>query len=193
MPTPPPLLLASTSPYRARLLATLGIAFKQASPEADETPLPGESSEALALRLAQQKADSLTGRFPEHLIIGSDQTASLEDGSRLTKPGNPVNAIAQLSASSGQSVRFHTAVAFGGQNRATWCVITDVRFRSLTRTEIERYVNREQPLDCAGSFKVEGLGITLFESVRSDDPHALVGLPLISLASRLRALGWALP
>lgn len=188
-----PLLLASTSKYRAQLLSTLGLDFQQAAPLCKETPQSGESAAELCLRLAQEKADSLVGQYPNHLIIGSDQTASLDNGERLTKPGSIENAIAQLSDCSGERIRFHTGVALAGPTREAWLVVTEVQFRTLNQAEIERYVAREAPLDCAGSFKVEGLGISLFESVRSDDPNALIGLPLISLASRLRKFGWLIP
>ncbi|WP_108127187.1 Maf family protein [Saccharospirillum mangrovi] len=188
-----PLLLASTSKYRADRLHTLGLDFTQAAPLCDETPNPAETPQALALRLAITKAQSLTADFPDHLIIGSDQTAAAPDGTLLTKPGSFERACAQLQACSGQTVHFHTAVALAGRTQAGWVVDTQVRFRSLTGEEIERYVNAEQPLDCAGSFKVEALGITLFDWVRSDDPNALIGLPLISLARELRSLGYRLP
>lgn len=193
MQTQAPLLLASTSTYRAQRLSTLGLDFKQAAPQCDETPIAGESPEALCLRLSRQKADSLTDQFPDYLIIGSDQTASLDNGERLGKPGSIENAIAQLVACSGKRLRFYTGVALAGPVRQAWTVVTDVQFRTLSRAEIERYVAIDAPLDCAGSFKVEGLGISLFESVQSDDPNALIGLPLISLASRLRAIGWQVP
>lgn len=188
-----PLLLASTSKYRAERLTSLGLSFTQAAPLCDESPGPGESPSALALRLARTKAQSLVGDFPKHLIIGSDQTAAAPDGSLLTKPGTAERAGAQLLACSGQSVVFHSAVALAGALQDAWLVTTEVRFRALSSAEIERYVAAEQPLDCAGSFKVEALGITLFDWVRSDDPNALIGLPLISLAQRLRQVGYQLP
>lgn len=193
MQTQAPLLLASTSTYRAQRLSTLGMDFKQDAPRCDETPRPGESPEALCLRLAQEKADSLTEQYPGYVIIGSDQTASLDQGERLGKPGTMANAIAQLSACSGKRLRFYTGVALAGPVREAWVVTTDVQFRTLNRAEIERYLIADEPFDCAGSFKAEGLGISLFESIRSDDPNALIGLPLISLANRLRALGWQVP
>lgn len=189
----PPVLLASTSPYRAERLASLNLAFEQASPDMDETPLPGETPFDLALRLAQGKARSLTQAYPGHLIIGSDQTAADSRGVLLDKPGSVTRAIEQLSRCSGTSLMFYSGVALAGVSEDAWVVTTEVVFRDLTRAEIERYIDREHPLDCAGSFKVEALGITLFQAVRSDDPNALIGLPLISLANKLREAGYALP
>lgn len=188
-----PLLLASTSAYRAERLACLQIPFEQASPVCDETPQKGESPSDLALRLARQKAASLATSHPHHLIIGSDQTAAAPDGQLLSKPGTAGQAIDQLERCSGRTVVFHTAVAFAGISDQSWDVTTEVCFRDLTRPEIERYIAKDQPMDCAGSFKVEALGITLFDWVRSDDPNALIGLPLLSLAKHLRALGYLLP
>lgn len=193
MQTQTPLLLASTSKYRAERLRSLGLDFRQAAPRCDETAQPDESPEALCLRLSQQKADSLTTSYPGYLIIGSDQTATLHNGDRLGKPGNVEGAVAQLRACSGLQLRFHTGVALSGPVRLAWSVVTDVRFRTLTIAEIERYVEIDKPFDCAGSFKAEGLGISLFESIQSDDPNALIGLPLISLARQLRSVGWLIP
>lgn len=189
----PPLLLASTSKYRAERLACLGLDFDQASPRCDEAPLPGEHPHALALRLAREKAASLIADYPAHLIIGSDQTAADPNGFLLTKPGTEHRAIEQLQRCSDCTVTFYTAVAFAGPVVDSWMVETRVQFRSLNLDEIQRYVAKEQPLDCAGSFKVESLGITLFNWVRSDDPNALIGLPILSLAHRLRGLGYQLP
>lgn len=188
-----PLLLASTSIYRAERLTSLGLAFDQAAPHCDETPKTGEPPEQLALRLARTKAQSLELDYPGHLIIGSDQTAAAPDGALLGKPGSVERACAQLAACSGQTVTFYSAVALAGPIEDSWSVSTEVRFRTLSDDEIRRYVEREQPLDCAGSFKVEALGITLFDWVHSDDPQALIGLPLISLARRLRQAGYRLP
>ncbi|PTY36637.1 septum formation protein Maf [Saccharospirillum sp. MSK14-1] len=188
-----PLLLASTSKYRAERLASLGLSFTQAAPHCDESPLPGELPDALALRLAHNKAQSLSGEFPDHVIIGSDQTAAAPDGSLLSKPGTRERACHQLLACSGQAVTFYSGVALAGPVQDAWLVTTEVRFRRLTRREVERYVAAEQPLDCAGSFKAEALGITLFDWIRSDDPNALIGLPLISLAQRLRQSNYQLP
>lgn len=189
----PPLLLASTSSYRAERLTCLGLHFASAAPRCDETPHPGETPPALALRLATEKAVSLTNDYPGHLIIGGDQTAADPLGELLTKPGTTERAEDQLLRCRGSTVTFHTAVALAGAASDRWLVETRVRFRTLTAAEITRYVAREQPLDCAGSFKVEALGITLFDWVRGDDPNALIGLPLLSLAHRLRKLGYPLP
>lgn len=188
-----PLLLASTSKYRAERLKSLGLNFSQAAPHCDENPLTQESPADLALRLARTKAQSLSHDFPDHLIIGSDQTAAAPDGSLLSKPGTVEHACAQLLACSGQKVVFYTGVALAGTVEDCWLVTTEVCFRDLSAEEVARYVAAEQPLDCAGSFKVEALGITLFEWIHSDDPNALIGLPLISLAQRLRQAGYLLP
>ncbi|MEQ4574501.1 MAG: Maf family nucleotide pyrophosphatase [Gammaproteobacteria bacterium] len=187
------LVLASTSSYRKQLLERLRLPFETARPEVDESPRPGETPEALALRLAAAKARAVAGRHACSCVIGSDQVAGL-DGLPLGKPGDAGNARAQLAAMSGRSVRFFTAVhvvAPGWEESAL--DVTEVRFRPLAADEIARYVEAESPLDCAGSFKCEGLGISLFEAIRSDDPTALVGLPLIALAGLLRKAGYRLP
>ena len=193
----PRLILASTSHYRRELLARLGLAFDTARPEVDETPLPGESAPALATRLAQAKAQAVADDHPRALIIGSDQVAELE-GRTLGKPGTPSAAQHQLAACSGRRVRFHTAVCLTDTGTSPARVqhaldTTEVAFRSLDAATIVRYVAAEDVLACAGSFKAEGLGISLFERIRSDDPTALIGLPLIALARLLRAAGIALP
>ena len=190
-----PLVLASTSRYRRELLARLGLRFDVAAPEADETPLPGETPAATALRLSVDKAKSVSPRFPDGLIVGSDQVADC-DGEPVGKPGDHVRAVAQLSRLSGRTVVFHTAVALldaaSGRCRSA---MVDVRstFRVLGGDEIETYLRREQPYDCAGSVKSEALGIALFERIESDDPSALVGLPLIRLAAMLREAGVRVP
>jgi septum formation protein len=189
----PPVLLASTSPYRAERLSSLELPFRQEKPDMDEAPLAGESPFDLAMRLALGKARSLAQSYPDHLIIGSDQTAADAQGNLLGKPGSVSRAIDQLTRCSGTSITFYSGVALAGVMDSAWVVTTDVFFRDLTPVEIERYIARESPLDCAGSFKVEALGITLFQSVRSDDPNALIGLPLISLAGKLREAGFLLP
>ncbi len=189
----PRVLLASTSPYRAERLGSLNVPFEQAKPDMDETPLPGESPFDLALRLARGKARSLVDSYPGYLIIGSDQTAADDRGTLLDKPGNLARAVDQLTRCSGTALTFYSGVALAGYSDEAWVVTTEVVFRKLTRAEIDRYLEQESPLDCAGSFKVEALGITLFQSVRSDDPNALIGLPLISLAAKLREAGFALP
>ena len=189
----PGLVLASTSPYRRELLARLRLPFETARPEVDETARPGESPEALALRLAAAKAAAVAASHPDARVIGSDQVADF-DGTALGKAGGREAAIAQLTAMSGRAVAFRTAVALASGGTITTALDTTlVRFRRLDRGEIERYVDLEQPFDCAGSFKSEGLGITLFEAIESRDPTALVGLPLLDTARLLRESGLALP
>lgn len=188
-----PLILASTSRYRRELLERLRLPFHVARPEVDETPRSGEAPVALAQRLATEKAGFLAAQRPESWIIGSDQCAELA-GRPLGKPGTRDAAIAQLHGMSGQAVHFHTAVCLRRGDACLQAVdLTTVHFRVLSDTEIERYVDAEQPLDCAGSFKSEGLGIALFDAVESRDPTALVGLPLIALSGLLRQVGFALP
>lgn len=189
----PGLVLASTSPYRRELLARLQLPFDTVRPEVDEAALTGETPTALALRLAVAKAEAVAVLRPGARVIGSDQVADF-DGAALGKPGGRDAAIAQLEAMSGSTVAFRTAVAVAsGGSVASALDTTIVRFRHLDRAEIARYVDREQPFDCAGSFKSEGLGITLFESIESRDPTALVGLPLLETLRLLRASGLALP
>ena len=189
----PPLILASTSPYRRELLGRLGLPFGTARPEVDEAPRAGEAPDALALRLAVAKARAVAALHPGAAVIGSDQVADF-DGRPLGKPGSRAAAIAQLAAMSGRAVAFRTAVAVAsGEHVATAMDTTLVRFRTLATDEIERYVDAERPFDCAGSFKSEGLGITLFEAIEATDPTALVGLPLIATARLLRDAGFALP
>lgn len=188
-----PLLLASTSRYRRELLERLRLPFHIARPDVDETPHPGETIPALAARLARAKAGAIAQQQPEAWVIGSDQAAEL-DGQPLGKPGQRDAAIAQLTAMSGREVHFHTAVCLLREGQVLEALdTTTVRFRTLTAGEIERYVDAEQPFDCAGSFKAEGLGIALFEAIESTDPSALVGLPLIALARMLREAGFELP
>ena len=195
-PTPErPLILGSTSRYRRELLARLGLAFEVAAPNVDETPHAGEAPRALALRLALAKARDVAARFPQALVIGSDQVADLA-GQPLGKPGTHERAVAQLRAMSGQTVVFQTALSVVCQATGfeqTDLAAVEVRFRPLTDGEIERYLRAEQPYDCAGSAKSEGLGITLLEAIHSDDPTALIGLPLIRTCRLLRAAGVALP
>lgn len=188
-----PLLLASTSPYRRALLERLALPFRAEHPEVDETPRPDETPRALAGRLALAKARAVAVSHPRHWVIGSDQVADLH-GRPLGKPGNAERAQAQLAAMSGQSVHFHTALCLtDGERVLQACDLTTVRFRPLHRAEIVRYIEAEQPLDCAGSFKCEGLGISLFESIDNRDPTALIGLPLIALCTLLREAGFAVP
>lgn len=192
----PRIVLASTSRYRAGLLRRLLDDFEQVAPGLDEQPLPGEMPAARAGRLAAAKASAVptsTGR--DALVIGSDQVAALE-GRILHKPGNIENAREQLRASSGRSVDFFTGVCVASSlDRRRWEALdhTRVFFRELEIAEIDRYLAREQPFDCAGSFKSEGAGIALFERIETEDPTALVGLPLMALAQLLRQAGYAVP
>lgn len=186
------LVLASTSPYRRELLARLRLPFEVASPDIDETPLPGEAPEHTALRLAQAKAVAVADRVGKALVLGSDQVAEV-DGQRLDKPGSHERAMRQLTSLSGRSAVFHTAVAL--VNSATGrtqsrVVPTRVHFRPLSAPQIQAYLDKEQPYDCAGSAKSEGLGIALIQSIEGDDPTALIGLPLIAVTDMLAAEGW---
>ena len=190
---PAQLILASSSIYRRQLLERLGLAFTCSSPALDETPLAQETTLALALRLAQMKADAIAKCNPGAWVIGSDQVADLS-GAVLSKPGNFERAFAQLQLMRGNTVQFHTALCFMRDNQHTsLSVLTTVRFRDLPDALLEAYLQAEQPYDCAGSAKVEGLGISLLESVQSDDPTALIGLPLIALSGLLREAGFAIP
>lgn len=185
------LLLASTSPYRKMLLEKLQLPFDCAAPEVDETPLPGESAEALVLRLAAAKAQALALAYPEHLIIGSDQVCVI-DGNITGKPHTEENARAQLRLAAGQAVTFYTGLAlYNGRSKQlqALCEPFRVHFRALSETEIAAYVRMEQPLNCAGSLKSEGLGIALFDRLEGRDPNALIGLPLIALLEMLRVEG----
>lgn len=189
------LVLASTSAYRRMLLERLHIPFETARPEVDETPLPGESPAATANRLALEKALAVAARFDDALVIGSDQVAHIGD-EVFGKPGTVERAHAQLRRMSGETVVFHTALAVVNTRSGahlTDSVPTEVRFRPLNEAEIVRYVAKEMPLDCAGSAKSEGLGITLLDALSGDDPTALVGLPLIALSRMLRQQGLDLP
>ena len=184
----PNLILASTSPYRRVLLEKLGVTFECAAPNVDESPQPGESPRHLVVRLAQEKAKSLAARFPEHLIIGSDQVCVL-DGIITGKPHTEENARQQLLKARGSIVTFYTGLALYNSSTGhlqTECEPFDVHFRHLSEQEIDDYVRKERPLNCAGSFKSEGLGIALFERLDGRDPNALVGLPLIALCQMLR-------
>jgi septum formation protein len=185
------IVLGSTSRYRRELLARLGLAFDVAAPDVDETALPHETPLALATRLALQKAQAVAQRYPQAVVIGSDQVADLQ-GEALGKPGTHARATEQLRRMRGQVVVFHTALAvvcletgFAQQDVAQ----VRVQFRDLTDAEIENYLLAEQPYDCAGSAKSEGLGIALLERIDNDDPTALIGLPLIRTARMLRSAG----
>jgi septum formation protein len=185
------LVLGSTSPYRRELLARLRIPFVTASPEVDETPHIGETPQQLALRLALAKARAVALQFPQAVVIGSDQVADL-DGEPLGKPGQHDRAVAQLRRMRGQLVIFQTAVSvvcLASQFEETQLAQVKVRFRDLSDAEIEAYLRAEEPYDCAGSAKSEGLGIALLDSIDNDDPTALVGLPLIRTCQMIRAAG----
>lgn len=187
----PTLILASTSRYRRELLERLRLPFEVRSPEVDETPLPGEAPAAIAQRLALAKARAVSKEFPAAIVIGSDQVADL-DGEPIGKPGTHERAVAQLRSMRGRSVVFQTAVAIVRDSTGyvgTALAPVTVRFRQLDDAEIEHYLRAEQPYDCAGSAKVETLGIALLDAVESDDPTALIGLPLIRTAALLRAAG----
>ncbi|MCK7596895.1 Maf family nucleotide pyrophosphatase [Microbulbifer sp. CAU 1566] len=182
------LILASSSPYRRTLLEKLGLPFECAAPHIKEEALPQESAIALASRLATEKALALTGQFPDALIIGSDQVAECQ-GKHLGKPGTEENAVEQLLFCSGQAVNFHTGLCLvdaANNTHTTLCEKFTVIFRQLNRIEAERYVQLDKPLDCAGSFKAEALGVALFEKMEGNDPNTLIGLPLIRLIELLR-------
>lgn len=190
-----PLILASTSRYRAALLGRLGLAFNTASPAVDETEQAGESPRERAFRLSEAKAEAVASQYPDAVIIGGDQVAAL--GARvLRKPGNANTCREQLRLLSGNSAEFHTACTVRcvtGAVKLTHVDTTTVTFRTLADVEIDRYIEREQPFDCAGGFKAEALGISLFERMDSQDPTAIVGLPLIWLCGALRTAGYPAP
>ena len=185
------LILASTSLYRRELLGRLRIPFEGAAPQVDETPLPGEAPRSLALRLALAKAQAVAVQFPQAVVIGSDQVADL-DGQPLGKPGQHDRAVAQLQSMRGRVVIFQTAVSVVCQASGfadTQLASVKVQFRELSDAEIEAYLQAEEPYDCAGSAKSEGLGIALLDQIDNDDPTALVGLPLIRTCQMIRAAG----
>ena len=187
----PQLILGSTSRYRRELLERLCIPFQVAAPDVDETPLPQEAPRKLAERLALSKAKAVADKYPQAVVIGSDQVADL-DGQSLGKPGTHEKAVVQLRLMRGQTVVFQTAVAVvcraSGFEQTSLAAVR-VKFRNLTDDEIENYLRLERPYDCAGSAKSEGLGIALLASIDSDDPTALIGLPLIRTCQMLRAAG----
>ncbi len=192
---PKALILASTSRYRRELLARLKLPFECVAPDVDESREPGEAADALARRLAQLKAEAVAARHPGAVVIGSDQVA-VRGEDILGKPGTREAAIEQLRRSSGRDVLFLTAVHVidSAQGRAeSHLDTTHVRFRDLAIEEIERYVDRDEPLDCAGGFKAESLGIALFDRIESTDPTGLTGLPLAWVAGALRRAGFAVP
>ncbi|EKM0373101.1 nucleoside triphosphate pyrophosphatase [Cronobacter turicensis] len=185
------IVLASTSPFRRSLLEKLGLPFETAAPETDETPCADETAPQLVLRLALQKAQALREKYPRHLIIGSDQVCVLNN-TITGKPHTVENAVKQLQQASGNVVTFYTGLAL--YNSATGahqadCEPFHVHFRTLSDREIENYLHREEPWQCAGSFKSEGLGITLFDRLDGRDPNTLIGLPLIRLCDMLRSEG----
>ena len=186
------LVLASTSVYRRDLLTRLRVPFVVAAPRTDETPLPGEAPDTAALRLSIGKAKAVAADFPTALIIGSDQIASL-NGSHIGKPGNHANAVAQLRRMRGQQLVFYTALSLynSATERLQSCVVpTTVQIRNLSDSQIEHYLRKEQPYDCAGSARAEGLGIAIMDSMSGSDPNALIGLPLIALTGMLANEGW---
>jgi len=188
----PPLILGSSSPYRRELLARLRIPFDVAVPDIDETPLAGEAPEATALRLSRRKAEAIAARHPGALVIGSDQVCTL-DGAQIGKPGSHEKALAQLQQMRGRTVIFHSALCLL-DSRTGEAQLADVQtratFRDLPDAELDAYLRLETPYDCAGNAKAEGLGIALLARVESDDPTALIGLPLIALTGMLRAAGY---
>jgi len=183
-----PIVLASGSAYRAEVLRKLRVDFQVCSSHIDETPLPGESAENLVQRLSLSKAQAISTRYPNHLIIGSDQLAVC-GGQFLNKPGDKPRAIQQLKTQAGRAVKFYTGICV--LNSASRHYLDDIdicttHFKALSDSQIERYLDLEQPYDCAGSFKSEGLGIALFSKITGDDPNALIGLPLIKLIDLLK-------
>jgi len=191
----PRLILGSSSAYRRELLGRLGLPFDVMAPAIDETPRRGEAPQDTALRLAREKAGAIVQLAPDALVIGSDQVATL-DGEQIGKPGDHANAMQQLQKMRGREVTFHTALClWDGRDSDARAAVqlrniqTVVRFRDLPDDELERYLRIEQPYDCAGSAKNEGLGIAILHSIRSDDPTALTGLPLIALTDMLRRVG----
>ena len=185
------LILGSSSPFRAELLAKLGLAFTTSSPDIDESAVDNETAEQLVQRLSEQKALKIAESNPDALIIGSDQVAIL-DGEILGKPGNHANAVEQLTAASGETVRFLTGLALFNSKTGNMQSLVEpfeVSFKALSSSQIEHYLKTEQPYQCAGSFKSEGFGISLFSKLTGDDPNALIGLPLIKLIDLLEAEG----
>lgn len=191
--TPPPLILASSSRYRSEMLERLGVPFSTATSGIDETPEPDETPDALVRRLASSKARHIAPDHPDALVIGADQVSVL-DGEILGKPGSRERAVDQIRRMSGKSVDYLSGIALVGPGiEQVDIVTTRLVYRNLERAEIERYVDRDQPLDCAGAMRSESLGIALLESLSSDDPTALIGMPLIRIAQWLRAAGYRIP
>jgi septum formation protein len=191
----PSIILASTSPHRRQLLERLRLPFTASAPEVDEAVLPGEAPATRAARLALAKARAVARAYPDSIVIGSDQVASVRIGPDMVllhKPGDRTHTHAQLADMAGRTVRFDTGVAAVlNETELTHVDLTAVQFRELSHIDIGRYIDREPSFDCAGGFKCEGLGVTLFESIETRDPTALVGLPLIWLCGALRQLGVA--
>lgn len=193
MPDPSALILASSSPYRRQLLERLGLPFKAIAPNLDESPLLHESPKDLTVRLATAKAKAIAKLYPNAWVIGSDQSADL-NGQSIGKPGNHAAALLQLKQMQGQTVIFHTSLCLLGKDFCkTVHVPTTVRFRQLPESVLEHYLQIEKPYDCAGSAKSEGMGIILLEKIESQDPTALIGLPLIALTGLLHEAGITLP
>jgi len=192
MKNQPKIVLASSSPYRKELLQKICPTFESQSPKVDESSRRNEDPLSLSKRLAYEKAMALKTSFPEHLIIGSDQVAMLGD-QQLTKPGDYKNCVQQLTASSGKIIQFYTSLCVLDSNSSKHQIDVDlcrVHMKILSEQEIENYVKKEQPFNCAASFKSEGLGIALFNKIEGDDPNALIGLPLIKLVSLLDFFGY---
>ena len=191
----PPLILASTSRYRQALLQKLGLPFSSIAPDTDETPHSGESAEQLVLRLAQAKAASVAKQFDQGWVIGSDQVCAVDERI-LGKPGSHAQAVLQLRTLSGRAATFYTGLCLWDAARQQYQLTMEpfvVHFRTLSDTVIENYLQQEQPYDCAGSFKSEGLGICLFDRFEGRDPNTLIGLPLMALTDMFLAWGVALP
>ncbi|HEY0296025.1 MAG TPA: Maf-like protein [Bordetella sp.] len=188
-PVPPRLILASSSRYRREMLSRLRLPFSAVSPNIDETPHPGEAPADLALRLSVEKAQAVAADHPGAVIIGSDQVATV-DGQPIGKPGSFERAVEQLTRLSGREVQFHSALAVTDGTRVERAdIVTYCRFRPLSQAAIEAYLHAEKPFDTAGSAKAESLGIALMASMRSDDPTAIIGLPLIALTGMLASFG----
>lgn len=195
IPAMPKIVLGSTSPFRRALLEKIGVQFEVDAPEVDERHLEQETPEQLVVRLAQAKAQAVAQRHPNSLVIGSDQVACIDDRI-LGKPGDRDNAIQQLSLASGRRVTFYTGLCLynsSTDDMQSACELFHVHFRTLSRQQIERYLDAEEPYNCAGSFKSEGLGISLFSRMQGDDPNTLIGLPLIRLIQFLDATGIKIP
>jgi septum formation protein len=190
------LILASTSRYRRELLSRLHVAFDTAAPGVDESARPGERPGPLSLRLSLEKAVAVAQRHPDAVVIGSDQTATIDGEVSIGKPGTHERAVAQLRAASGRELIFHSSMAvvrLSDRFERTITVDTRVRFRTLSDDEIESYLRAETPYDCAGAAKCEGLGISLLDGIDSTDPTAIIGLPLIALSQQLREAGVRIP